>query len=120
MALKQLAHKPPAPLPLAPTWGVVATEDEAPSVLRLECADRTESLPYHTLTRWTLVSGAENILTIHAGSLLIVVHGRELAPVRDALDAGRLVSIRAIEGRYLLLKSGTIVTGIDMGSEDKG
>lgn len=112
MALKQLAHKPPAPLPAAPTWGVVAAEEEAPSVLRLECADRTESLPYHTLTRWTLVSGAENILTIHAGSLVIVVRGRELAPVRDALDAGRLVSLRATESRYLGLKAGTVVTSI--------
>lgn len=119
MALKQLAHKPPAPLPLAPTWGVVAGEDEAPSVLRLECADRAESLPYHTLTRWTLVSGTENILTIYAGNLVIVVRGRELAPIRDALDAGRLVSIRASEGRYLPLKLGTIVTGIDVGLEDK-
>lgn len=112
MALKQLAHKPPAPLPTAPTWGVVAGEEEAPSVLRLECTDRTESLPYHTLTRWTFTIGVEDVLTVYAGSLVIAVRGRELAPIRDALDAGRLVSLRATESRYLALKSGTVVTGI--------
>jgi len=117
MALKQLAHKPPAPLPASPTWGVVADEDKAPSVLRFECADRTESLPYHTLTRWTLVPGAENVLTLYAGRLIIVIHGRELAPVRDALDAGQLVSIRATEDRYRSLRSGTVVTDIIVLSE---
>lgn len=114
MALKQLAHKPPAPLPLAPTWGVVSAEGEAPSVLRLECADRTESLPYHTLTRWTLTPGGEDVLTVHAGCLVIVVRGRELAPVRNALDAGRLVSLRATESRYLALKACTVVNSITL------
>lgn len=117
MALKQLAHKPPAPLPLVPTWGVVASEDEAPSVLRLECADRTESLPYHTLTRWTHHPGADETLTIQAGSLVVTVRGRELAPIRDALDAGRLVSLRIFEARYLPIKSGTVVTGIALMSD---
>jgi hypothetical protein len=118
MALKHLAHKPPVPLPAAPAWGVVATDDESPGVLRLECAERTESLPYHTLTRWTLKPGAEDVLTVHAGSLVVTVRGRELAPVRDALDTGRLVSLRATEGRYLTLKSGPVVTGIMLSSEN--
>lgn len=117
MALKQLAHKPPAPLPLAPTWGVVASEGEAPSVLHLECADRTESLPYHTLTRWTHRPGADETLTIQAGSLVFTVRGRELVPIREALDAGRLVSLRTSEARYLPLKSGTLVTGIALASD---
>jgi len=117
MALKQLAHKPPAPLPTAPTWGVVAVEAEAPSVLRLECADRTESLPYHTLMRWTHHLGADETLTIQTGSLVITVRGRELVPIREALDAGRLVSLRASEARYLAIKSGTVVTGIALTSD---
>lgn len=118
MALKQLAHKPPAPLPASPTWGVVAGEDESPSVLRLEWADRTESLPYHTLTRWTLETGAEDVLTLHAGHLVLMIRGRALTPVRDALDSGRLVSVRAGEARYLPLKSGTFVTGISLSAGD--
>lgn len=117
MALKHLAHRPPAPLPVAPGWGIVATDDESPGVLRLECTDQTESLPYHTLTRWTLKPGAEDVLTLHAGRLVVAVRGRELAPVRDALDAGRLVSLRTTEARYLPLKSGTVVTGIILSSE---
>ena len=118
MALKHLAHKVPAPLPAVPVWGIVATDDESPGVLRLECPDRTESLPYHTLTRWTLKPGAEDELTLHAGGLVVAVRGRELAPVRDALDAGRLVSLRATKCRYLALKSGTVVTGIILSSEN--
>lgn len=117
MALKQLANKPPAPLPTAPTWGVVAAEDEAPSVLRLECADRTESLPYHTLTRWTHSPGVDETLTIQAGLLIITVRGRELVRIREALDAGRLVSLRTSEARYLTLKSGTVVTDIALTSD---
>ncbi len=116
MALKQLAHKPPAPLPTAPAWGVVSGEEEAPSVLRLECADRTESLPYHTLTRWTLRSGADDVLTLYAGSLVVTVRGRELGAIRDALDAGRLALVRTSETRYLPHRSGTIVTGILLGT----
>ncbi|MBL9219071.1 MAG: hypothetical protein JNG82_11320 [Opitutaceae bacterium] len=118
MALKHLAHKPPAPLPVAPGWGIVATDGESPGVLRLECHDRTESLPYHTLTRWTLKPGDEDVLTLHAGGLVVAVRGRELAPVRDALDAGRLVSLQATEGRYLALKLGTVVTSIILSSEN--
>ncbi|MDP1578795.1 MAG: hypothetical protein Q8M02_00855 [Candidatus Didemnitutus sp.] len=117
MALKEFAHKSPAPLPATPAWGVVAGDDETLSVLRLEMTDRTESLPYHTLTRWTLQLGSDEILTIHAGSLVVKVRGRELAPVRDALDVGRLVSVRAVESRYLPLKTGTVVTGITVSSE---
>ncbi|MEN9402036.1 MAG: hypothetical protein RL091_739 [Verrucomicrobiota bacterium] len=118
MALKQLAHKPPAPLPAAPIWGIVAGEDETPLVLRLEWADRTESLPYHTLTRWTLEVGSEDVLTLHAARLVLTIRGRALAPVREALDSGRLVSVRATEVRYLPLKSGTLVTGITVSSGD--
>lgn len=114
MALKQLAHKAPAPLPSAPDWGVIAAEGEAPSVLRLECLDRTESLPYHTLTRWTLQEGKDEILTIYAGGLVATVKGRELAPLRDALDAGRLVSLRAIPSRYLPVRAGPIVTHVSV------
>ncbi len=112
MALKPLAHKPPAPLPAAPVWGVIAPEGEPPAVLRLECPDRTESLPYHTLTRWTLQAGGEEVLTLHAGSLAVTFRGRELALLRDALDAGRLVSVRVFSARYLPVRHGTLVTDI--------
>ncbi|HRE04162.1 MAG TPA: hypothetical protein PKX00_01040 [Opitutaceae bacterium] len=86
MALKQLAHKPPAPLPAAPIWGIVAGEDETPLVLRLEWADRTESLPYHTLTRWTLEVGSEDVLTLHAARLVLTI-GRWLPSGRRSIPA---------------------------------
>lgn len=112
MALKQLPHKPPAPLPAAPDWGVIATEGEAASVLRLDTGDASESLPYHTLTRWSLNPGTEETLTIHAGGATATICGWELEPVRDALDAGRLLSVVAVERRYVATKTGTVITNI--------
>lgn len=114
MALKPLAHKSPTPLPAAPEWGTLAPEGHAPGVLRLEVSDRTESLPYHTLTRWTLLRGGNDVLTIRAGGLVVTVRGRDLLPAVDALDEGRLVSLRAVEDRYLPVKTGTVVTTISI------
>lgn len=117
MALKHPANKPPA-LPPAPAWGVVSEGDTIPGILRLECPGQSESLPYHTLTRWTLQSGTDDLLTLYSGNLVITLRGRELAPVRDALDAGRLVSVRTTESRYLPIKTGTVVTGITVASKE--
>jgi len=112
MALKPLAHKPPVPLPSAPAWGIIAPEGDTPSVLRLECGDRTESIPYHTLSRWTLHLGAEDTLTLWAGSFTATLRGRALSPVRDALEAGQLVCVRATPARYLPVRTGPVITDI--------
>jgi hypothetical protein len=112
MALKYLAHKPPAPLPAAPAWGIISDDGEPPGVLRLEWQDRSESIPYHTLTRWSLESGDSDTLVIIAGGVTVTVRGRELVAVRDALDTGRLACLRAVGARYALARTGTVITEI--------
>ncbi|MDO8545479.1 MAG: hypothetical protein Q7S40_33980 [Opitutaceae bacterium] len=46
---------------------------------------------------------------IEAGADRVVVRGRELEVVRDALDAGRLRVLRIAEERYIPIEAGVVV-----------
>lgn len=56
-------------------------------------------------------------MTIYAGSQVVIVRGRELRPVTEALDAGKLAVLRTAEARYLPLKMGTAVVSIEFTSD---
>lgn len=101
MTLKPQADKLPMLAPAPPTWGVLADSGEPAAVIRFECAEGAYSYPYHALTRWILQVDEPQNLIIEAGADRVIVRGRELEVVRDALDAGRLRVLRINDERYI-------------------
>lgn len=88
------------------TWGKIADEGRTAIVLRLVLVDRTITFPYSAFFRWELAVDDTEILTIHAWpQATVTVRGRNLAPLRDALDAARLEHIRA-QGERAALRAG--------------
>lgn len=110
MSLKPQPDRPAIAAPAPPAWGILAEPGEAVSSIRFECADGAYSYPYHTLARWVLQSMPAETLVIHANKDSIMVHGRQLATIRDALDAGRIRVLRLADERYAESKPGPIVT----------
>ena len=82
---------PPPP----PTWGEIAADGKVATVLRLALPDRWVSFPVDQFKRWDHEVGEPELLTIRTEKDKIVVEGRDLAPVRVALDLGRLSELRA-------------------------
>lgn len=100
MALKgQFENEPVAPPSRTRSWGVLTANDETAQVVRFVVGDRSVSFPLHAFKRWELVSGATDTLTIRIDQEIVTVQGRGLAVVRDALDAGELLVLRAKPGR---------------------
>ena len=114
MTLKPQANKAPVLAPAPPTWGVLADSGEPATVIRFESADGAYSYPYHALTRWVLQVGEPQTLVIEAGADRVIVRGRELEVVRDALDAGRLRVLRIAEERYFLTEAGVVVAELNV------
>lgn len=113
MSLKVQPDRP-AVVPLsAPIWGVLADPGEPAGVVRFETADGVYSYPYHTLSRWVLCRTADELM-VQAGCDTITVRGRQLASVRDALDTGRLLVLRATKERYIADKPGPVVTQVSI------
>lgn len=114
MALKGHPDKAAiAPASRAPAWGVLAEEDEAAPVVRFATGDRSVSFPLHAFKRWEFQPGAPDTLTIRIEDETVTVQGHGLAVVRDALDAGALLILRAKPGRLPSAAPGeTAVTGI--------
>ncbi len=117
MSLK--SHPGRAPAAAAPglAWGVLASPGEPVSTIRFECPDGAYTYPYHTLSRWILRLGPRETLEIQAGTDRIQLEGRHLAVIRDALDAGRLRSIRLTPERYASAKPGVCVFSLRITSE---
>jgi hypothetical protein len=85
--------RPLAPPP-PPTWGEIAPDGKVATVLRLALPDRWVSFPVDQFKRWDHEVGEPELLTIKAEKDRIVVEGRDLDPVRIALDLGRLSELR--------------------------
>jgi hypothetical protein len=110
MSLKPQPDRPAIAAPTPTSWGILAEPGEAVSSIRFECADGAYSYPYHTLARWVLQSMPPETLVIHANNDSITIHGRQLATIRDALDAGRIRVLRLPAERYAESKLGPVVT----------
>lgn len=83
----------PAPEP-PPAWGELAPPGQLALVVRFVLVDRVVSYPASELRRWEFSAGTPERLTIHAGRAEITIEGSELAPLRAALDLGRLCEVR--------------------------
>jgi hypothetical protein len=114
MSLKPQPDRPAIAVPAPPTWGVLAEPGETVSSIRFECADGAYSYPYHALVRWVIQSTPSETLVIHAGKDSVTVRGRQLAAIRDAIDAGRLRVLRLAADRYPATKSGAVVTHLSV------
>lgn len=114
MALKGHPDKEAvAPASRALTWGMLAEEGEAAQVVRFVTGDRSVSFPFHAFKRWEFIPGMADTLTIRIEDETVTVQGHGLAVVRDALDAGALLILRAKPGRLPSASPGeTVVTGI--------
>ena len=114
MALKGHPDKAAvAPASRALTWGVLAEEGDAAQVVRFATGDRSVSYPFHAFKRWEFTPGTPDTLTIRIEDETVTVQGHGLAVVRDALDAGALLILRAKPGRLASAPPGeTAVTGI--------
>lgn len=100
MSLKAQSDRPAVVVTVPPKWGILAEAGETVSSVRFECADGAYSYPYHTLSRWVLEGSMPEILVIRAGSDRVIVCGRQLEQIRDALDSGRLRVVRCTNERY--------------------
>ncbi len=94
MSIEQQPGKKPLVPPPPPTWGELAPEGEAATVVRFMVADRVVCFRASELRRWEHVAGEPETLTINAGKELVVVEGRELHVVRAALDLTCLCELR--------------------------
>lgn len=114
MSLKPQPDRPAIAVPAPPAWGILAEPGEAVSSIRFECVDGAYSYPYHALARWVLRAGKPEMLVIRAGADEVAVRGRELVPVRDALERGRLRVLSVASERYVGAKSGTAITHLSI------
>ena len=85
--------RPLAPPP-PPTWGEIAPVGKTATVLRVALPDRWVSFPVDQFKRWDHEVGEPELLTIKTDKDKIIVEGRDLAPVRVAMDLGRLSELR--------------------------
>jgi len=80
----------PAPRPPTPRWGRLTEDGRVALVVRFVVPGRTFSFPYQAFIRWDLEAGEPETLTVHTSAVRVVVRGRKLAAIRDALDGHRL------------------------------
>jgi hypothetical protein len=85
---------------LSGPWGRINPEPETVAVLRLckktsPSSEETHSYPYRALTCWHWRAGvADETLEIEAGSDLIIIKGRALERLVEALDRNSLEVLR--------------------------
>jgi len=94
MSIEQQPGKKPLVSPPPPTWGELAPEGHAATVVRFVLEDLVVSFLSSELKRWEHVAGEPELLTIRTDKESIVVEGRELNAVRAALDLARLCELR--------------------------
>lgn len=99
-------------MPPAPGWGVVADVTARVAAVRFEWADRSLSCPYAAFTRWEWTRSEPETLVITTRKERIVLSGRGLETVRDALDSGKLQVVRAQGERHAAVAGGTWIEAI--------
>lgn len=111
MSIKQAPDKDPlGPMP-EPPWGEMKPEGQTTGAVRFVLADRTVSYPVKEIKSWTLIAGDPERLEIQADKAVIIVEGKLLSMLRDALDESRLVRVR-INGARPSQRPGPLVRSI--------
>jgi hypothetical protein len=106
---------------LSGPWGRINPEPQSAAVLRL-CkktslsTEETHSYPYRALSCWHWRGGvAEEKLEIEAGSDLVVIKGRNLDRLIEALDQNSLELVReALSPTFLEVDNSICVTMIEI------
>lgn len=94
MSIDQQPGKKPLASNALSTWGETTPEGQTALVVRFALSDRVVTFPIAEFRRWEHVAGEPEVLMISTGKEQIVIEGRELAPIRAALDLGRLTELR--------------------------
>lgn len=92
------ASEPLVPQP-PPEWGEVAPDGQTAQVVRFVLDERVVSYPVDQFRSWVHDLGFPETLTIRAGREQVIIEGAELAPIRMALDLGRLCELRVVHSR---------------------
>ena len=73
------------------------------TAVRFELVDRVVTLPAASLKMWESLSGTEEKILIHTANGRVIVVGRGLDAVHEALDTGRLQALRESPGASVAL-----------------
>jgi hypothetical protein len=95
MSIESHPGKPLPSAAVAPTWGEVSPQGQVALVVRFCLPDRVITIPMGEFKRWEHAPGEGEKLTLSTSREEVTIEGRELAPVRAALDLGRLCEVRA-------------------------
>lgn len=121
MSLKGNPEREALPPLNGPGWGRLAEKGTTAAVVSFVIGENSVSYPAHGLKRWELSPGPPEMLKIEAGEEVVTVSGRGLHVIRDALDAGLLVSLRVRTGRFAPVSTGeTVVLEINIRSARPG
>jgi hypothetical protein len=77
-----------------PNWGEVAPAGELALVTRFLLETSVVTFPAGHFSRWEHARGVSESLIIWTAEEQIVVEGRDLGPIRAALDLGKLCEVR--------------------------
>jgi hypothetical protein len=94
MSIEHSPNQRPTLQAAPPTWGELAGQGERALVVRFVLVDRTVTFPVSQVRRWEHTLGEPEYLLILAGTNTVVIEGRDLSPIRFALDVGRLAEVR--------------------------
>lgn len=95
MAIESATGKRPLSAAPPPAWGELVGQGERAQVVRFVLTDRIVSIPIAQLRRWEHTAGEPEYLVIAFGQDALVIEGQNLAPIRVALDLGRLAEVRS-------------------------
>lgn len=111
MSIKQGPDKDPlGPVP-EPPWGEMKPEGQTTGAVQFILADRTVSYPVKGLKSWTLIAGDPERFEINTEKAVIVIEGKLLVTLRDALNESRLVKVR-VNGARPSQRPGPVVRSI--------
>lgn len=77
-----------------PNWGEVSPAGETAMVIRFQLEGSVVTYPAGQFNRWEHARAATETLTIWTVWERIMVEGRDLGPIRAALDLGKLCEVR--------------------------
>lgn len=94
MSIETEPGRKPLVGPAPPSWGELAVEGRAAIVVRFILDQSAVTIPVGLFRRWEHSLGLPETITLVTDRERVVVEGKELAPIRVALDLGRLCELR--------------------------
>lgn len=95
------SRKPLVP-PAGPSWGILGDDGARAPCIRFVLPHRVVTFAADQLTRWEHHLGDPERLSLTIAGEVVNVEGFDLAPIRSALDQGRLVELRLAREPFAL------------------